>query len=112
EGVRAPFLNRLRHIELFKRKKRCASCQLRLYCRAKRAQWQIFQSRAARLWHIGRVNAAKRSQLRIFYSGRVQGIGFRITAKSTANGFEVVGTIRHLADGRVELVAEGIRDEL
>src|SRR5207302_1740886 len=64
------------------------------------------------LWHIGKVNAAKRSQMRIFYSGRVQGIGFRISAKSVANGFEVTGTVRNLPDGRVELVAEGQRDEL
>ena len=50
--------------------------------------------------------------MRIFYSGRVQGIGFRITAKSVANGFEVTGTIRNLHDGRVELVAEGAQEEL
>src|SRR5215470_17436039 len=67
---------------------------------------------ASGLWQINRVNAVKRSQMRIFYSGRVQGIGFRITAKSVANGFELTGTVRNLADGRVELVAEGARNEL
>ena|ERR1043166_2265810 len=61
---------------------------------------------------MSRVNAVKRNQMRIFYTGRVQGIGFRITAKSVATGFEVTGTVRNLADGRVELVAEGARDEL
>jgi acylphosphatase len=50
--------------------------------------------------------------MRILYSGRVQGVGFRITAKSVACGFEVTGTVRNLADGRVELVAEGAREEL
>jgi acylphosphatase len=59
-----------------------------------------------------RVNGLKRSQMRVFYSGRVQGIGFRITAKSVASGFEVVGSVRNLPDGRVELVAEGAREEL
>ncbi len=46
------------------------------------------------------------------YSGRVQGVGFRYTAKQTAAGFELTGTVRNLPDGRVELIAEGSRDEL
>ena len=54
----------------------------------------------------------KRSRLRIFYSGHVQGVGFRYTVKSVAAGFEVTGTVRNLLDGRVELVAEGPREEL
>ena len=53
-----------------------------------------------------------RSRLQIYYSGRVQGVGFRYTVKQQAAGFEVVGTVRNLADGRVELVAEGERGEL
>ena len=48
----------------------------------------------------------------IFYSGHVQGVGFRYTAKSAAAGFEVSGIVRNLPDGRVELVAEGVREEL
>jgi acylphosphatase len=50
--------------------------------------------------------------MQIFYSGRVQGVGFRYTARSVASGFEVTGTVRNLPDGRVELLAEGSRDEL
>jgi acylphosphatase len=42
----------------------------------------------------------------------VQGIGFRYTVKSLAAGFEVTGTVRNLADGRVELVSEGTQEEL
>jgi acylphosphatase len=53
-----------------------------------------------------------RCRLQIFYTGRVQGVGFRYSVKALASGFEVVGTVRNLADGRVELVAEGTRDEL
>ena len=53
-----------------------------------------------------------REQLRVFYSGRVQGVGFRYAVKSLAPGFEVAGTVRNLLDGRVELVAEGERAEL
>ena len=48
----------------------------------------------------------------ILYSGRVQGVGFRYTARWVALGFEVTGTVGNLPDGRVELVAEGERTEL
>ena len=46
------------------------------------------------------------------FSGHVQGVGFRYTARTVAAGFEVAGTIRNLPDGRVELVLEGERAEL
>jgi acylphosphatase len=48
----------------------------------------------------------------VLYSGRVQGVGFRYTAKTVAMGFEVTGVVRNLPDGRVELEAEGERAEL
>lgn len=48
----------------------------------------------------------------VLYSGKVQGVGFRYTAKTVAMGFEITGTVRNLSDGRVELIAEGLRDEL
>jgi acylphosphatase len=50
--------------------------------------------------------------MQIFYSGRVQGVGFRYTVKTVVSGFEVAGVVRNLPDGRVELVAEGPKDEL
>jgi acylphosphatase len=50
--------------------------------------------------------------MQILYSGNVQGVGFRYTVKSVATGFEVTGTVRNLPDGRVELIAEGVQDEL
>lgn len=53
-----------------------------------------------------------RQRLYIFYSGRVQGVGFRFTVKSLAHGFEVTGTVGNLPEGRVEMVAEGEREEL
>ncbi len=53
-----------------------------------------------------------RCQMTVFYSGQVQGVGFRYTAKTVAMGFDLAGTIRNLADGRVELRAEGRREEL
>ncbi|HEV2437937.1 MAG TPA: acylphosphatase [Verrucomicrobiae bacterium] len=48
----------------------------------------------------------------ILYSGHVQGVGFRYTTKTVAAGFEVTGSVRNLPDGRVELIAEGTREEL
>jgi acylphosphatase len=42
----------------------------------------------------------------------VQGVGLRYTVKTIACGFEVTGTVRNLCDGRVELIAEGAREEL
>ena len=53
-----------------------------------------------------------RCRLRIYYEGMVQGVGFRYTVKTLASGFEVTGKVRNLPDGRVELIAEGAKDEL
>lgn len=43
----------------------------------------------------------------IFFSGRVQAVGFRYTVKQIASGYEVTGWVRNLPDGRVELRADG-----
>lgn len=43
----------------------------------------------------------------VYYSGRVQGVGFRFTAKHIARSYSVTGRVRNLPDGRVELIAEG-----
>ncbi len=51
-------------------------------------------------------------RVHVHYSGRVQRVGFRYTVKSLVPGYDVIGTIRNLPDGRVELVAEGERAEL
>ena len=53
-----------------------------------------------------------RCRMTVFFTGRVQGVGFRYTAKTVATGFELTGNIRNLPDGRVELIAEGVRSEL
>ena len=48
----------------------------------------------------------------VCYLGMVQGVGFRYTTRRIASGFRVVGFVRNLPDGRVELVAEGESTEL
>jgi len=59
-----------------------------------------------------RIAAANRCRVRVLYSGHVQGVGFRYTAKTVAAGFEITGMVRNVPDGRVELIAEGTRSEL
>jgi len=53
-----------------------------------------------------------RKRVEVFYSGRVQGVGFRYTTMQIAKGYEVSGAVRNLDDGRVELIAEGEEEEL
>lgn len=48
----------------------------------------------------------------VTYRGNVQGVGFRFTTHTLARGYEVVGYVRNLADGRVEMVIEGTAAEL
>ena len=53
-----------------------------------------------------------RERRRVWFSGRVQGVGFRYTCRTLARGFDVAGWVRNLPDGRVELVAEADPTEL
>jgi acylphosphatase len=48
----------------------------------------------------------------VYYSGNVQGVGFRFTTRSIAQRFAVIGYVRNLSDGRVHLVAEGAKPEI
>jgi len=45
-------------------------------------------------------------------SGRVQGVGFRFFARRQALAHGLVGTVRNLADGCVEVRAEGSGEAL
>ena len=39
--------------------------------------------------------------LQVFYEGHVQGVGFRFIVRHIAKGFDVIGWVRNLPDGRV-----------
>lgn len=43
-------------------------------------------------------------------SGDVQGVGYRFFAQRVAARHQVVGFVRNLSDGRVEVLAEGMPD--
>jgi acylphosphatase len=46
------------------------------------------------------------------FDGRVQGVGFRYTTHNMAQQYNVIGYVRNLPDGRVELVVEGDQAEM
>jgi acylphosphatase len=48
----------------------------------------------------------------VFFTGHVQGVGFRYQVRQVAQGFEVTGFVQNLSDGRVLLEAEGPADEV
>ncbi len=48
-----------------------------------------------------------KKKLHAFFSGTVQGVGFRYTTQQLARRFPVTGFVKNLPNGQVELVAEG-----
>jgi len=48
----------------------------------------------------------------VWYTGTVQGVGFRFTTRRLARGRDVTGFVKNLPDGRVEVVAEGPAGEV
>jgi len=49
---------------------------------------------------------------RVLYAGRVQGVGFRFQVLRLSRRFAVVGHVRNLGDGTVELLVHGSPDEV
>ena len=43
----------------------------------------------------------------IYYSGHVQGVGFRYTTEDIARSMKLTGWVKNLPDRRVEVVCEG-----
>ena len=52
-----------------------------------------------------RIKTQKR--IHLFYSGRVQGVGFRFSTERVALSLGIVGWVKNLSDGKVEVIAEG-----
>ena len=52
------------------------------------------------------------ARLHVYFSGHVQGVGFRYTVRTVSLEFDVTGWVKNLEDGRVEILAEGERSEL
>jgi acylphosphatase len=48
----------------------------------------------------------------VFFSGRVQGVGFRYAALQVAKEFDISGFVANRADGRVQLEAEGSAEDV
>ena len=53
----------------------------------------------------------ERIRIEVWFSGHVQGVGFRYTCRQIATEFEVSGTVKNLLDGRVHLVIEAEPEE-
>ena len=52
------------------------------------------------------------ARLRIVVTGRVQGVFFRQATAEQARSLAITGWVRNLADGSVEILAEGQRSSL
>jgi acylphosphatase len=48
----------------------------------------------------------------IFFAGRVQGVGFRFTARAVAQRYELTGFVRNTHDGKVEMLAQGRLEDI
>jgi len=51
-------------------------------------------------------------EIHIYVSGKVQGVGFRMLVKRHALLHNIKGFVRNLADGRVEICAQGLGDQI
>ena len=51
-------------------------------------------------------------RVHIFVSGIVQGVFFRAHTQETANRLSLTGWVRNIYDGRVEIIAEGTKENL
>jgi acylphosphatase len=58
------------------------------------------------------MDSDKLERRRIVYTGKVQGVGFRATARSVARGRPVSGWVRNQSDGSVLLEVQGVPEEV
>ncbi|MBA7708564.1 Acylphosphatase [subsurface metagenome] len=48
----------------------------------------------------------------IIFTGRVQGVGFRFTARRAASRRQLTGLVRNLPNGTVEMLAQGRSEDI
>ena len=58
------------------------------------------------------MNSNDRVNMHAFIEGRVQGVGFRYFTQQKAEMLGITGWVRNCWDGRVELSAEGSREDI
>ncbi len=56
--------------------------------------------------------ATEKSRIHAYIEGRVQGVFFRASTRDRAAELGLRGWVRNLPDGRVELIAEGMKESL
>jgi acylphosphatase len=52
------------------------------------------------------------TQAHVFYTGTVQGVGFRYSAQRMARELGLAGWVKNLPDGRVEMRIEGQEEKI
>jgi acylphosphatase len=79
-------------------------------------KWAVVALVAVGIWAGGSVRAQEKSgkdrRMHVFVSGKVQGVGFRAFVQKEAVALDVQGWVKNLADGRVEAVAEGLKEKV
>jgi len=55
---------------------------------------------------------SEKVRIHLFVSGRVQGISFRWRTRHKAQQIKVLGWVKNLPDGRVEMILEGERERI
>ena len=58
------------------------------------------------------MGTSNRTRAHVFVSGKVQGVYYRANTRDRASEAGVDGWVRNLADGRVEAVFEGPKDDV
>jgi acylphosphatase len=58
------------------------------------------------------LSASKEAAVRLIFGGRVQGVNFRDFTRRQAEEHHLVGCVRNLEDGTVQVIAEGQRPDI
>jgi acylphosphatase len=77
----------------------------------------VENGKAVKKLEVGKTPEAKAEKAEaqrreVFFSGHVQGVGFRFTTQTLAKEFAVTGFVKNLPDGRVQLIVEGQPKEI